>query len=73
MIQMDKIRVRWQVEDGYVGKSRPQETVIDVQNELMPKLEWQELSDEEKREHIDSIVQEDFERRIRFGIEDYGI
>lgn len=70
---MEKIRVRWEVEDGYAGQSRPQETVIDVENDLMSEEEWNELSEDQKKENIDSLVQEDFEQRIHFGIEDYGI
>ena len=39
----------------------------------MSEEEWNQLSTEEKIEHIESIVQEDFEQRITFGIDDYGI
>lgn len=70
---MERITVKWEVEDGYVGKSRPQKTFIDIEKELMSEEEWDELSKAEKMEHIESIVQEDFEQRISFGIEDYGI
>lgn len=70
---MEKITVVWEVEDGYAGKGRPQRTVIDVENDLMSEGEWNELTYEEKIENIESIVQEDFEQRITFGIEDYGI
>lgn len=70
---MEKITVVWEVGDGYVGKSRPQRTVIDVENDLMCEEEWNELTHEEKIENIESIVQEDFEQRITFEIDDYGI
>jgi len=70
---MEKIVVKWEVEDGYVGRSRPQRTVIDVENHLMDESEWNELSDEEKRKIIEEAVQEDFDQKISFAINDYGI
>lgn len=70
---MEKIIVKWEVEDGYAGKSRPQKTIIDIEKELMSEEEWNDLTLEQKIENIESIVQEDFEQRITFGIEDYGI
>ncbi len=70
---MEKITVRWEVADGYSGKSRPQTTIIDVEKDLMSAEEWNDLSEDEREEHIDSIVQEDFEQKISFGIDDYGI
>ena len=69
---MEKIIVQWQVDDGYVG-NRPQKTVIDVENDLMTEGEWNDLSYEQKTENILSMVQEDFENRITFSIDDYGI
>lgn len=69
---MSKFTARWEVEDGYAGKSRPQETKIDT-DDWMDQKEWDMLSDKEKREHIDSAVQEDYEQRISYAIDDYGI
>jgi len=69
---MEKIKVKWEVEDGYVGKSRPQSTTIDIEQH-MDKEEWDSMNESEKREFIEGIVQEDFDEKISFGISDYGI
>ena len=69
---MEKIKVRWEVEDGYVGKSRPQTTIIDIE-QLMDIEEWEAMTEDKKREFIEEIVQEDFEQKISFGISDYGM
>jgi hypothetical protein len=70
---MEKIKVTWEVEDGYAGKSRPQTTIIDIEQEHMSEGEWNELSEDEKRELIEDCVREDFENKISFGIDSYGI
>ena len=52
----------WQVEDGYVGKSRPQETII-------PDSELAECNNEEERQKwIYDYIQEDFENRISWTL-----
>jgi hypothetical protein len=63
-----KIIVKWEVEDGYVGKSRPQSTIVDTDHHF-----WDSLNDEEKRQLIEECVQEDYEQKISFSISDYGI
>jgi hypothetical protein len=56
-----KIRVSWEVEDGYVGKSRPQHTDI-------PLSEFEDdMTAEEMEQTIDTAIQEDFEDRIAWG------
>jgi hypothetical protein len=67
-----KITVKWEVEDGYAGKSRPQKTIIDTERD-MQEGEWDEMSQEERMEYIEECVQEDFDQKISFAIEDYGI
>jgi hypothetical protein len=69
---MEKIKVRWEVEDGYVGKSRPRTTTIDIE-QLMDIEEWEAMPEDKKREFIEEIVQKDFEQKISFGISDYGL
>ena len=60
------MRVMWEVEDGYVGQSRPQYTVI-------PREDLDACETEQEREElIDSYVQEDFEQRISWAITDKG-
>lgn len=55
------MRVRWEVEDGYVGKSRPQETYInDIELELCE-------TKEEKEKYINERIQEDFEQKITWA------
>ena len=59
---MDSVIIRWEVEDGYVGKSRPQSTSI-------PRDEWDECVTQEDRDAlIEEWVQFDFEQRIRWYI-----
>ncbi|MBD3351724.1 MAG: hypothetical protein GF364_09590 [Candidatus Lokiarchaeota archaeon] len=52
------MKVRWEVNDGYIGKSRPQYTIIDDDD-------LDECETEEDREKlIEDMIQEDFEQRI---------
>ena len=69
---MEPIEVKWEVEDGYAGKSRPQTTIVDIEKHHMPASEWDELSQEEKEFVIYEAVQEDFDQKISFGIYDFG-
>ena len=55
------MQVQWQVEDGYVGKSRPQTTNVD-DDELL------ECATEEEREAlINEYIQNDFEQSISWS------
>lgn len=56
------MKVYWEVEDGYVGKSAPQVTVIDDGD-----LEDYEEG-EERENFINECVQDDFEQKITFSI-----
>ncbi len=67
-----KITVRWQVDDGYVGGARPHRTTVNTE-EMMEDEMWNQLSDDEKKEHLISYVEDDFNDRITFAIDDYGI
>lgn len=60
--------IKWEVTDGYAGKSRPQETKVDILDH-MDSEEWENLSKDEKAEFIFDIVQEDFESKISFSVE----
>lgn len=53
--------VNWEVEDGYIGKSRPQHTAID-DDEL---AEYE--TEEEKERFIEECVEEDFRQKISWG------
>jgi len=63
-----RIRIEWQVEDGYVGGARPQETEIDVDKE-----EWEEMNEEQKQEFLEEEVQQDFDQKIGFGIDRWEV
>ena len=52
------MRVTWEVDDGYVGKSRPQHT--EVPDDELAGCE----TDEERETLIDDYIQEDFDNRI---------
>ena len=61
------MKVTWVVEDGYVGKSRPQTTVI-------PDEDFQDFdgviceNKEERQEIIERAVQDDFDANITWAI-----
>jgi hypothetical protein len=69
---MPKFKVTWEVEDGYVGKSRPQHTVVDTEYEFDDN-EWDEMSEDDKKGWIAQQVEDDFNSKISFCISDYGI
>lgn len=49
------MKVIWEVEDGYIGKSRPQTTEI-------PDEEFEDCETEADRDHIiDGYVQDDYD------------
>lgn len=50
--------VRWEVDDGYCGKSRPHKTEIDDDDLEMCETE------EEREQLISDIIQQDFEQII---------
>ena len=54
--------VYWEVEDGYVGKSRPQST--EISDEDLDACE----TEEERERLIEDCIQEDFEQNITWAI-----
>jgi hypothetical protein len=56
------MQIKWEIEDGYIGSSRPQYT--DVPNEELAECS----DDEERKQLIDDYVREDFEQRIAYSI-----
>lgn len=56
------MKVIWEVEDGYVGKSRPQTTIIPD-----GELDYAE-SEDEKKQIIEDYVQDDFDINISWAI-----
>lgn len=57
-----KITVHWQVEDGDVGKSRPQKTAVKPYDDLGQE-EWGEMSESERDEYIEQCIQDDFDQK----------
>ena len=56
------MRVRWEVEDGYGGKSRPQTVEID-------DADWLDCEDDDERDClIDEAVDNDFVQRITYYV-----
>lgn len=55
------MRVTWQVEDGYVGGSRPHTTVIDDED-------LEDLDEKERDERIDEFIEEDFRNKVSWVI-----
>jgi hypothetical protein len=66
------IKTNWEVEDGYAGKSRPYQTIINTRD-YMSDQEWDELTYQEKEEIIDEEIQLDYQSKISYYIKDYGI
>lgn len=60
---MSEQEVNWQIEDGYVGKRRPQKTKIDN----IELLECE--SEEEVKELIYDFVRDDFYNKISYSID----
>lgn len=63
-----KIKITWQVDDGYAGGSRPQTSILDTDEYFDSHGEWGKLSDEKKGAIIDGFIQEEFEQRITWDI-----
>ncbi len=60
-----EIEVRYQVEDGYVGKSRPQRFEIELN-------EFQHCETHTEYEMcLDELIQEEFNQCISWGCENY--
>ena len=55
------MRITWQVEDGFVGESRPQYTTID--DDELAECD----SEEEKEQFIMQCIQEDFMMEISWS------
>lgn len=55
------MKVRWQVDDGYAGGSRPHTSLID-DGEIRDCIDLQDALD-----FIDDCVYEDFQQRIHWG------
>lgn len=53
------MRITWEVEDGYAGKSRPQHSEIDLQQMATECETWEDAS-----RWIDEEIDADFESRI---------
>ena len=58
------MKVHWDVEDGYGGKSRPQTTEVDDSDYL-------ETPPEDREAYLEECVQEDFEGRITWFINEH--
>lgn len=54
--------IRWEVEDGYAGSARPQETII-------PDEEWDACeTNKERWDLLHEYVQWDFDMNIGWGV-----
>lgn len=55
------MKVTWEVDDGYVGKSRPQTIII-------KDSVFDDMTEEEKMLEIEEWVSEDFSSKVGFTI-----
>jgi len=60
-MKSDKIEVTWEVDDGYAGPSRPQSTVVDLED-------FEDLSEQAIEVLLYEIVGEDFSQNIGYSI-----
>jgi len=60
------MEIRYEVDDGYCGGSRPQ--IVDVDDDELSQCE----TTQQKKEYIEKEVQEHFEQTITWYINDYG-
>ncbi len=58
---MAKIKINWQVSDGYAGPSRPHSTALDT-DELADCETWEEAA-----RYISDSIQDHFEQIITFS------
>ena len=65
------MRITWEVEDGYVGKSRPQHLEIGDE-ELDDIIDQFDGRVEDIMKEIDWYVQEDFEQKVTWTYSDYS-
>jgi hypothetical protein len=59
------MRIKWEVDDGYAGKSRPHFLEIDDE-------ELEGLDDDERKEFIDEQVRYAFEDKINYYWQEEG-
>ena len=60
-----KLNITYEVEDGYAGKSRPQQFVFDSEAWCD---DWEELTEDEKNDYINQSIDEDFNDKISWCI-----
>lgn len=61
------LEIIWEVDDGYLGKNRPQTLTVNTDDYVSDK-EWNEMSEFDKKEKIDEWVTEDFDNVVSFNI-----
>ena len=67
-----EFRVSWEIEDDYVGKSRPQTTIVRP-SDYYGEEEWNDMSEIDREVFVEECVQEDFNQKVSFSIYDYGL
>jgi hypothetical protein len=55
---MEHFRITWEVDDGYVGKSRPQQCFIE-ENDIE-----EDMTEEDLRELFSTVIQDSFEQKV---------
>lgn len=63
-----KIKIIWQVDDGYCGGSRPQTLIFDTDDYTDNIEEWEALPEEKKQEYKTEAVEADYESNIHWSI-----
>ncbi len=58
----DEFEIKWEVEDGYVGGDRPQYVTIEASD-------FEDMSEDEIREEINNLVEEEFNQRITWYVD----
>jgi hypothetical protein len=63
------LHITWEIEDGYVGGSRPQHLDVDT-DDWMDADEWENMPAEEKEDFKYERVQEAFDNKVSFYIKE---
>jgi hypothetical protein len=66
-----KTKITWTIEDGYVGKLRPQ-TFIFNSEDYMDDEDWEALTEQERLDAMHEAAQDDFDQKVSWAIIDYG-
>ena len=63
-----KYKINWGISDGYCGGDRPQVFTVDTEDYFDDEAEWEELSEEDRKQFFEERVDEEFRSVVGFEI-----